>query len=221
MSMERTISITCPGCGNSSDFVIWQSINTVMNPDMKQAVRDCSAFAFTCPHCKQTRNVDYGFLYHQMDDKIMIHYATSDEEAEEVEKMYASGHKIDEMLVDLRAENYMIRIVRSHNQLLEKLAIIDAGLDDRLVEIYKVFLLANAQKEKPELGNAEILMLTDDGKHYLQFLSDHKSIGYAEISMDTYRLLEDEFGESLPERGKQGPLVDRRWALEFMKLAKD
>ena len=39
--------------------------------------------------------------------------------------------------------------------------------------------------------------------------------------MDTYRLLEDEFGESLPERGKQEPLVDRRWALEFMKLAKD
>ena len=49
MSMERTISITCPGCGHSSDFVIWQSINTVMNPDMKQAVRDGSAFAFTCP----------------------------------------------------------------------------------------------------------------------------------------------------------------------------
>jgi len=221
MSMERTISITCPGCGNSSDFVIWQSINTVMDPEMKQAVRDGSAFAFTCPHCKQTRNVDYGFLYHQMDDKIMIHYATSDEEAEEVEKMYAPGHKIDEMLVDLRAEDYMIRIVRSHNQLLEKLAIIDAGLDDRLVEIYKVFLLANTQKEKPELGNAEILMLTDDGKHYLQFLSAYKSIGYAEISMDTYRLLEDEFGESLPARGKQGPFVDRRWALDFMKLAKD
>ena len=135
--------------------------------------------------------------------------------------MYAPGHKIDEMLVDLRAENYMIRIVRSHNQLLEKLAIIDAGMDDRLVEIYKVFLLANAQKEKPKLWNAEILMLTDDGKHYLQFLSDHKSIGYAEISMDTYGLLEDEFGEALPERGKQGPFVDRRWALDFMKLAKD
>lgn len=217
MSMERTADISCPGCGQASKFVIWQSVNTSIDPRMKQAVRDRSAFLFVCPHCGQRRIVDYGFLYHQMEDRIMIHYATSDEEAEQIEGMYASDWKTGGMPADLRAEGYMIRIVRSHNQLLEKLAIIDAGLDDRLVEIYKLFLLASVQKEKPNLGSAEILMFTEGGRHCLQFLSGPKSIGCVEMSMDTYKLLEDEFGASLLERGRQGPFVDRRWALEFCR----
>lgn len=74
MSMERTVDISCPGCGQASKFVIWQSINTTIDPQMKQAVRDRSAFMFTCPNCGQTRFVDYGFLYHQMEDKIMIRF---------------------------------------------------------------------------------------------------------------------------------------------------
>lgn len=220
MSMERTVDITCPDCGKTSDFVIWQSINTQIDPEMKQAVRDRSAFLFTCPHCGNKHNVDYGFLYHQMEDRIMIHYATSDEEAQDVCKMYSSNAGIDPMLVNLRAENYMIRIVRSQNQLLEKLAIIDAGLDDRLVELYKLFLLADMLKDKPELNGAEILEYNADGKHYLDISSGHKHIGYAELSMETYQLLVDRFSAKLPDRRAQKPFVDRKWALEFLESHK-
>ena len=220
MSRCRSVEITCPSCGQKSQFTIWDSINTTLDPEMKSAVRNRSAFAFVCPHCGDRSNVNYGFLYHQMEDRILIHYVTSDEEAKTVEEMYSANNPITAEFPSFRDADYMVRIVFSQNQLLEKLAIIDAGLDDRLVEIYKVFLLANAQKEKPDLGDAEILMLTDAGKHYLQFLSDNKSLGYAEMSMDTYRLLEDEFGDSLLARSKQGPYVDRRWALEFIKLTK-
>ena len=162
----------------------------------------------------------YGFLYHQMEDKIMIHYVTSDEEARQVSEMYSSAHKLDPMLIDLRKDNYMIRIVFSQNRLLEKLAIIDAGLDDRLVEIYKVFLLANLQQqEKPELKGVEIFFLDQNGKHFLQIIADHKNIGFAEMSMKTYRLLSEQFSGALPERGAQTPFVDRSWALDFLKLA--
>ena len=84
MSRSRLISITCPECQKESDFRIWESINTMLNPEMKSAVRDRSAFLFTCPECGAKKYVDYGFLYHQMEDHIMIHYVNSDENAEEI-----------------------------------------------------------------------------------------------------------------------------------------
>lgn len=51
MSKHMKEQITCPECGKKSDFLIWESINTTLDPEMKQAVRDGSAFMFKCPHC--------------------------------------------------------------------------------------------------------------------------------------------------------------------------
>lgn len=64
MSMHDTITITCPECGKDAEFRIWKSINTKIDPEMKAAVRDRSAFLFTCPNCGAKHYVDYGFLYH-------------------------------------------------------------------------------------------------------------------------------------------------------------
>ena len=56
---------------------------------MKAAIRDRSAFLFTCQHCDHKAYVDYGFLYHQMEDQIMIHYAQSEKAVREVYDLYA------------------------------------------------------------------------------------------------------------------------------------
>ena len=93
MSMHETVEVTCPKCGKVSPFVIWSSINTQLDPEMKEKVRTGEAFLFTCPECGDQNSVDYGFLYHQMEDKIMIHYANSDENFEEMFKFYVDPPK--------------------------------------------------------------------------------------------------------------------------------
>lgn len=87
MSKRCEVTITCPKCNEEHPFVMWQSINTQLDPEMRAAVKDRSAFQFICPTCGEKTYVDYGFLYHQMEDGIMIHYASSDEDAEEIYKM--------------------------------------------------------------------------------------------------------------------------------------
>ncbi|MDD6708201.1 CpXC domain-containing protein [Eubacterium pyruvativorans] len=84
MSRSKEVMLTCPECKQDSSFTIWESINTTLDPEMKQAVLDKSAFLFECPKCHKKTNEDYGFLYHQKEDNIMIHYANSDEDAERV-----------------------------------------------------------------------------------------------------------------------------------------
>ena len=44
MSKKEKITITCPKCKNEHPFIIWSSINTTLDPEMKAAVKDKSPF---------------------------------------------------------------------------------------------------------------------------------------------------------------------------------
>lgn len=134
MSQRREVSLTCPQCGKEHPFIIWNSINTTLDPEMKEAVKDRSAFRFVCPDCGAKTYVDYDLLYHQMEDRIMIHYARLNESAEQIYQMLTKDDPED-MVQDMLRNHYLIRIARSQNQLREKIAIFDAGLDDRIIEI--------------------------------------------------------------------------------------
>ncbi|MBO4522897.1 MAG: CpXC domain-containing protein, partial [Methanomicrobium sp.] len=70
--MEHSEKITCPDCGAESDFVIWQSINTMIDPETKAKVLSGEIFRFKCPKCGSETNIMYDCLYHQMEDKLMI-----------------------------------------------------------------------------------------------------------------------------------------------------
>jgi len=217
MSSHREIIITCPKCKRYHPFVIWDSINTTLDPEMKAAVKDRSAFLFECPTCGEKTFVDYGFLYHQMEDRIMIHYANSDENAEEVYKML-TGEDPMGMIQDLRKENYLIRIVRTQNELREKIAIFDEGLDDRIIEIFKIYILVSLQEDNPGCKAIEILYFRDDEKNFVQIFSDGKPQGVAELPDKFYEELCQKYADKIPDIRKDGPYVDRQWALEAMGL---
>lgn len=214
MSQRREVSLTCPQCGKEHPFIIWNSINTTLDPEMKEAVKDRSAFRFVCPDCGAKTYIDYDLLYHQMEDRIMIHYARLDESAEQIYQMLTKDDPED-MVQDMLRNHYLIRIARSQNQLREKIAIFDAGLDDRIIEIYKIFILRTVQEKDPDCKDIEMLYYKDptEGKDFIQIIADGKTYGVVELRKSTY----DEYRDRLPDIRKDGPYIDRSWALEKMK----
>ena len=64
MSSYLTAHITCPHCSNKGDFTIWQEVNTALNPEMADKVRDLSLFEWKCPKCGKTLSIQYPFQYH-------------------------------------------------------------------------------------------------------------------------------------------------------------
>ncbi len=217
MSSYSRITITCPKCGQDHPYKVWNSINTKLDPEMKAAVKDRSAFLFECPSCGAKTYVDYGFLYHQMEDQIMIHYANSDENAEEIYKMLTDEDPAG-MLQDLRKNNYLIRIVRTQNELREKIAIFDEGLDDRIVEIFKIYILASYQKDNPGCGSIEILYFRDNDKNYVQIFADDKPQGVAQLPDSFYEELCQEYAGKISDIRKDEPYIDRQWALQAMGI---
>ena len=216
--MPKKITLTCKECGKESEFTIWRSINTMLDPEMKKAVRDRSAFRFTCPHCGKSAQVDYGFLYHQMEDKTMIYYTQTDEEEKEIRGII-SGNANMPFFEDLQKDKYLNRIVRSMNQLLEKLAIFDAGLDDRIVEICKIFIVSEYTRQHPDSTKLQLLMFTDNEKnHIIQIMEGNKTGGYTKLTDEYYNLIRDKFSPRLNDiREDREPVIDQAWALEFLK----
>ena len=216
MSCERKISFTCPKCGKDYPFVIWKSINTTLDPEMKAKVKDRSAFLFECPSCGEKTYVDYGLLYHQMEDRIMIDYAVSDESAEEFIRSLNEEDPTG-LLADIK-KGYLNRIVRSQNELIEKIAIFDEGLDDRIIEVFKIYVLYKFHNENPNCEDIEILYFRDQNKNCVQVIADGKNQAVAEISAEFYEELCQEYKDKIPDIRDDGPYIDRNWALQLMGL---
>lgn len=53
MSKYNTEEITCPSCHHKGSFEIWSSINTVLNPKLKEKVLSQELFKYTCPNCRE------------------------------------------------------------------------------------------------------------------------------------------------------------------------
>ena len=217
MSKSHITKIECPKCGQSSDFRIWESINTSLDPEMKEKVKDRSAFLFTCPHCGEKNLVDYGFLYHQMEDTIMIGYANSDDNEKQLYHLYTEGfdgaHDLDNVF---QKEEYLLRIVRSLNALREKIFIFDDGLDDRVIEIYKLFVYVKLVSDNPDAENAEIFYFGGEEPRFEVIISKN-NMGVVAFSKGTYEILEREYGSLMPELRHDDPIIDRAYAMKFLR----
>lgn len=218
MSIEKSVTITCPGCKTQSPFTIWSSVNTMLSPEMKPAILDGSAFLFTCPHCGMKNNINYDLLYHQMEDHIMIQYATSDEYANQFMDTMSGKSPIKElqsMVDDMVQQHYLIRIVRSLNQLREKIAILDAGLDDRIVEIYKLLIQSTYHEQHPDAPLPEVLFSANPEQREFYLYADSKYAGTANLADDLYDEIKSNYQKLLPDLRDDGYFIDHQWALNF------
>ncbi len=171
MSKHREELITCPACSESSKFLIWESVNTVIDPELKEKVRSREIFQFVCPKCGTKTMVNYDCLYHQMEDKVMIYLVPGDmADAELMMKGYIRdevGNIIENPYEkEMNMDGYRKRVVGTMNDFMEKLYILDAGYDDRIIELMKVFMISQLQEQK-EFSYEEFLFARNkDGSYF-------------------------------------------------------
>lgn len=157
MSRHHIEKVTCPSCHHEGDFELWDSINTALDPEMKEKVLNQSIFLYTCPSCGETFRLNYSTLYHQMEDLVMIYLVPESEVKKTYEIFYEKN-----ALADYRTEKYLYRIVTSANQLVEKIQIFDAGKDDRVMELVKLLATDSILKNDPDIEFDELRFAVDD-----------------------------------------------------------
>ena len=125
-----TTEVTCPWCHGVHGAEITTTVNTLASPDMKEKVRDGSLFVTTCPYCGRTHLLDAPFLYHDPQMKLMLWKPSSGE---------AEGKGLGKLDEDSASvlRGYCLRKTGSYGELIEKINIFEAGLDDHAVELSK------------------------------------------------------------------------------------
>ena len=216
MSKHHIEKVTCPSCHHEGDFEVWDSINTVLDPAMKEKVLNQSIFLYTCPNCGETFRLNYPTLYHQMEDLVMIYLVPESE----VEKTYEMFYG-ENALADYRTEKYLYRIVTSANQLIEKIKIFDAGKDDRIIELVKLLAADSILKNNPAIDFDELrFAVDDDGTNILVIINKGEITGAVDID-NMYEFASSHCNDFKDLRDDEDIVINREWILNKLAEAEN
>lgn len=199
MTVAGTVTLRCPACGREhADVALVQSINTRQQPAHKAALLAGDLNVLACGCGKRTR-LEATLLYHDPERDYFAQVCPGGEAA------MAAGTAAFDAIGPVGTR----RLVPSQNALLEKVKLLEAGLDDRVAEVLKVLLLASRGGEEAlesvllfdaverEAGTIRWLLLDDE-----QVL--HSPLAAYEKLATTLKPTED-------------LRIDRAWALEAVR----
>ena len=223
MSKHHIEKVTCPSCNAEGEFLLWESINTTLDPEMKIKVRNGEAFKYKCEKCGNIAAVNYSTLYHQMEDHIMIQLNLGDNLEESIEFMKGIFRNSDGEIVELDIkldDDYQNRVVTSMNTFKEKLNIIDYGLDDKVIELMKLFMLAQLGENNPDVNVLELLFdINESGAPLFAVHMDDGKWGTTSYPQDLYDYIKEKFA-AIIENDKE-VVIDLNWAMEILKSEKE
>lgn len=74
MSIKRPREITCQQCGKRQTVTVWETVNVMLDPEMKDEVIEQRVNVFACTGCGEELTVDISFLYNDMLRRFRVQY---------------------------------------------------------------------------------------------------------------------------------------------------
>jgi len=207
MTLSHEVELDCPACGAPSPFTEHSSIHVRGNPGLKIKLMNGALNRFQCRACGREAQVEHPVLYNDAaDGNLMIQL---DPTGELTPESFAALGPAMAPLGDV-----VTRVVHRRNDLIEKILLADAGLDDRVFEVLKLILVA----QEDSLGKASIYFEGIKGHEFTLTILDEEGTSGASIDKGLY----DQIRGDLAARGllAQQPawaVVDRSFALGWLE----
>ncbi|MDB6025616.1 MAG: hypothetical protein JWM68_1839 [Verrucomicrobiales bacterium] len=180
MLTTHPLPIECEKCHTDQSFVMRVRVDAVKQPQDKEDLISGKLNTFVCPKCRFTKVYDCPLWYEDKKKNLMVLVVPS---FAQIEHRYPPP--------GIR-KTTQLRTVTTRNQLIEKIFLRDARLDDRVIEYLKVQMRTDALRRSiPVDGNLMFtgVELNDDGEPVLQFqdftgASDDEFLG---VSLNHYK----------------------------------
>ncbi|MBQ1911951.1 MAG: CpXC domain-containing protein [Bacteroidales bacterium] len=147
--MERAC---CSHCKKETSLEVFPSINVALDPERKARVKDGSLFVWECPYCGHRNLVKYQTLYHDPEARLMLWLLPGDAQPPQ---------SVTDAVGDL--EGYTLRLVREVGDLVEKVNLFDAGLEDTVLEMCKWVTRRELAAKNPDILQAPLRFLRMEG----------------------------------------------------------
>ena len=127
-------TLRCPFCNTEQQHTLYPVVDLVENPSLKLGLLTDSLFSVRCSECNNQFAVMHEMLIMDKEASFALLLAP-DSQVPEVKE---PSHEI--------AQYDTLRLVNTSDQVKEKILLLDAGLDDRAIELCKMYLLMKMEK---------------------------------------------------------------------------
>jgi hypothetical protein len=127
-------TLRCPFCNPEQQHNLYPVVDLVENPSLKLGLLTDSLFSVRCSQCNNQFAVIHEMLVMDKDASFAILLAPDSTLTEVKEPSEEIG------------EFRTLRLVNSSDELKEKILLLDAGLDDKAIELCKMYLLMKMEK---------------------------------------------------------------------------
>ncbi|MDF7801085.1 CpXC domain-containing protein [Pontiellaceae bacterium B1224] len=218
MSISRTVNISCPSCGKQQDVRLYDAINVDTDPELKDALMQNQLNRVTCVDCDLSFRVDKPVLYTDPKLEILIHWVPESDGMDReaiLEEFEQSLERMNEMMPD-NQELPAVRLVMSRVELVELIFMLEAGLNQRVVEYVK-YSVYTRNPEKLDPHRFRLLLNVQDSteEEFCFVMQDAISQELGEVlrygrsaydsMIELYKENPDEFTEMFP-----GPCISAR-----------
>lgn len=198
MSQTQNYNIRCPKCHEEQNVQLYDSVNISSEPDLRQKLMQNELNAVKCATCGFRFVVDKPLLYNDANHGILIYWLPpGNQSLDEAQQVFReSMHHMSGVLPD-NVEAPRVHLVFHRSELIERIFLLEAGLDERVIEYIKYLVYSkNLDKlnprEKTLLFNAEDS--TDDNLCFVvQDASSRKLEGLLHYERQTYDSLSEMF----------------------------
>ena len=153
MSQKRTHEIACPLCGREQEVELWDSIDVEEEPELRDRLLAGHVNRVECAGCKKPFRIDMPLVYHDRGQGIFIHYEplVGGRTLAQATKGFQAALKELETLMPGDLPPLEIHLVVEWSELVERIFLLEEGLDARLVEHVKYMMY----QQNPEKISAE------------------------------------------------------------------
>ena len=152
----------------------------------------------------------------------MIYYAPGAQAMKDAEAAFDEGSEeaARERGFDPAQRGYRNRVVGSLYDLQEKIAIFDAGLDDRVVEICKVMVGSELQQSQPEAVFDDLLFYKDSTGGRLALMKDGNAFASVALPREIYTAVGDHYNPLIDRFGDE-KVIDMEWVMNSVNRAEE
>ena len=204
MRSERR-TVCCSHCGTEFTARVVLRVDQSLPADRRVSLTDGSLFSFRCPNCGKDSYYNHYLLWVDEARSVALCNVTCEEEKAAVDEAVSALNSFG------KASAIRRRFVTSPSHLCEKYQIFSAGLDDRVVEIVKLFLTEQVRAAHPQKTITDVLFFPGEEEYGLLFLCPD---GNLTVPLTKTQLVQAAagfvFSDPEPER------VDAAWALSFL-----
>ena len=144
MPEHRFFRLSCT-CGHEFETKLWDTLNVTEHKELKGKLLSGEINQAQCPKCQKKSYIEKGLLYHDMDQRLWVQVLPQADRSKwpELQENYQ-----EEIKKQCGIKKYHFRLAFGREELLEKIRIFDANLDDRILELLKVRILAEDETLK-------------------------------------------------------------------------